>query len=89
MEWQTTILNVNILALKKLLDILDNDEFQTYLKKNEFEQFFNPFDSVKCQYSDENEFISANRNGDGFLKYFLREYPQFVKTWWWTSKFSQ
>ena len=48
----------------KLLDIMDNDEFQTYLKENEFEQLFNPFDSVKCQYYDEIEFISANRNGD-------------------------
>ena len=45
---------------------MDNDEFQTYLKENEFEQLFNPFDSVKCQYYDEIEFISANRNGDWF-----------------------
>ena len=46
---------------KKLLNIMDNDEFQTYLKENEFEQLFNPFDPVKCQYYDEKEFISANR----------------------------
>ena len=52
---------------KKLLDIMDNDEFQTYSKENEFEQLFYPFDSVKCQYYDANEFISANRNGDGLI----------------------
>ena len=38
-----------------------------YLRENEFEQLFDPFDSVKCQYYDENEFISTNRNGDGFF----------------------
>ena len=66
---------------KKLLDIMDNDEFQTYLKENEFEQLFNPFDSVKCQYYDENEFISANRNGDGFFNIFsmnIRSLPKMV-----------
>ena len=64
---------------KKLLDITDNDEFQTYLKENEIEQLFNPFDSVKCQYYDENEFISANRNGDGFFNIFsmnIRSLPK-------------
>ena len=34
---------------KKLLDTMDNDEFQTYLKENEFKQLLNPFDSAKCQ----------------------------------------
>ena len=64
---------------KKLLYIMDNDEFQTYLNENEFEQLFNPFDSVKCQYYDENEFISANRNGDGFFNIFsmnIRSLPK-------------
>ena len=63
----------------KLLDIMDNDEFQTYLKENEFEQLFNPFDSVKCQYYDENEFISTNRNGDGLFNIFsmnIRSLPK-------------
>ena len=55
---------------RKLLDTMDNDEFQTYLKENEFEQLFNPFDFVKCQYYDENEFISANRNGDRVFNIF-------------------
>ena len=55
---------------KKLLDIMDIDEFQTYLKENEFEQLFNHFDSVKCQYYDQNKFISANRYGDGFFNIF-------------------
>ena len=64
---------------KKLLDIMDNDEFQAYLKENEFEQLFKYFDLVKCQYYDENEFISVNR-------YFLHEYPKLAETWWWTSK---
>ena len=66
---------------RKLLDIMDNDEFQTYLKENEFEQLFNPFDSVKYQYYDENEFISANRNGDGFFNIFsmnIRSLPKHV-----------
>ena len=43
---------------------MDNDEFEAYLKENKFEQLFNPFDSITCQYYDENEFISANRNGE-------------------------
>ena len=46
---------------------MDNDEFKAYLKANKFEQLFNPFDSITCQYYDENEFISTNRNGDVFL----------------------
>ena len=31
---------------KKLLNIMDNDEFKAYLKENKFEQLFNPFDSI-------------------------------------------
>ena len=48
---------------------MDNDEFQAYLKDNEFEQLFKYFDPVKCQFYDENEFMSVNR-------YFLQEYPK-------------
>ena len=33
---------------------MDDDEFQAYLKENKFEELFNPFDSVICQYYDEN-----------------------------------
>ena len=58
---------------------MDNDEFQAYLIENKFEELFNPFDSVICQYYDENEFISANRNGDGFLNIFsmnIRSLPK-------------
>ena len=46
---------------------MDNDEFKAYLWENIFEQLFNPFDFITCQYYDENEFISANRNGDVYL----------------------
>ena len=55
---------------RKLLNIMDNDEFKAYLKENKFEQLFKPFDSITCQYYDENEFISASRNGDVFLDIF-------------------
>ena len=58
---------------------MDNDEFQAYLKENKFEELFNHFDSVICQYYDENEFISANRDGDGFLNIFsmnIRSLPK-------------
>ena len=64
---------------KKLLNIMDNDEFKAYLQENKFEQLFNPFDSITCQYYDENEFISANRNGDVFLNIFsvnIRSLPK-------------
>ena len=58
---------------------MDNDEFKAYLQENKFEQLFNPFDSITCQYYDENEFISANRNGDVFLNIFsmnIRSLPK-------------
>ena len=64
---------------KKKRLVLDNDEFQTDLKENEFEQLFSPFDSVKCQYYDDNEFIPANRSGDGFFNIFsvsIRNLPK-------------
>ena len=56
--------------MKKLINIMDNDKFQAYLKESKFEELFNPFDSVICQYYDENKFISANRDGDGFRNIF-------------------
>ena len=49
---------------------MDNDEFHAFSKETKFEQLFNPFDSFICQYFDENEFISANRDEDGFLNSF-------------------
>ena len=58
---------------------MDNDEFKAYLQENKFEQLFNPFDSITCQYYDENEFISANKNGDVFLNMFsmnIRSLPK-------------
>ena len=51
----------------KLLNIMENDEFKPYLKENKFERLFNPFDSITCQYYDENGFISTNGSGDVFL----------------------
>ena len=58
---------------------MDNGEFKAYLKENTFEQLFNPFDSITCQYCDEYKFISANRNGDVFPNIFsmnIRSLPK-------------
>ena len=58
---------------------MDNDEFHAYLKGNKFEELLNSFDPVICQYYDENDFISENRNGDGFLNIFsmnIRSLPK-------------
>ena len=66
----------------KLLNIMDNDEFKAYLKKNKFEQLFNPMDSITYQYYEENKFISANRNGYVFLNIFSMNIHSLPKTWW-------
>ena len=64
---------------KKLLNIMNNDELKAYLKENEFEELFNPSDSITCQYYDENEFISSNRNGDVFYNIFSMNIRIFPK----------
>ena len=51
---------------------MDTDEFKHTWKKNKFQELFNPFDTIACQYYDWNEFISANRNGDGFIIFSIR-----------------
>ena len=50
---------------------MKNDDFQTSIKENKYEQLFNPNQNYSCQYYNENEFIIKNRNGDNFLNVFL------------------
>ena len=59
----------------KLLDIMDNAEFQTYLPREWIWRALQSF----CQFYNENEFISAKRNGDGFFNIFsmnIRSMPK-------------
>ena len=58
---------------------MNNDDFQTIIKENKYEQLFNPNQNYSCQYYDENEFIIKNRNGDSFLNVFslnIRSLPK-------------
>ena len=64
---------------QRILNSLDNEEFNTYLKENKFDQLFNPFDQISCQCFEEDEFIGKNRNGDEFLNIFsmnIRSLPK-------------
>ena len=55
---------------RKFSNLMNNDDFQTIIKENKYEQLFNPNQNYSCQYYDENEFIIKNRNGDSFLNVF-------------------
>ena len=49
------------------------------LRENKFEELFNPFEPITCQYYDEENFSSTNRNGDEFLNMFsmnIRSLPK-------------
>ena len=49
---------------------MNNENFQTIITENKYEQPFNPNQNYSCQYYDEGEFIIKNRNGDDFLNVF-------------------
>ena len=58
---------------------MDKDEFKAYLKENKFEELFNTFDPITCQFYDEDQFIYADINGDVFLNMFsmnIRSLPK-------------
>ena len=42
---------------RKFSNLMNNDDFQTIIKENKYEQLFNPNQNYSCQYYDENEFI--------------------------------
>ena len=56
---------------------MDKDDFQAYSKDDKFEQLFNPFDSAKYQYCDENDFYICKQKlltlieATDFIKRFL------------------
>ena len=62
--------NEYISTKRKLQSLLDNDKFQSFLNDNMYEEIFNVAASIPCQYYDEEQFISKNRNGDEFLNIF-------------------
>ena len=49
------------------LNLLDNKQFEMFLKENKYEQIFNPTCVTPCQYFDEDEFINKNRIWEEFL----------------------
>ena len=58
---------------------MNNDDFQTIIKQNNYDQLFNPNQNYSCQYYDEDEFNIINRKGDDFLNVFslnIRSLPQ-------------
>ena len=58
---------------------MNNENFQTIITENKYEQLFNPNQNYSCQYYDEGEFIIKNRNGDDFLNVFslnIRSLPK-------------
>ena len=46
---------------RKFENLLDNKQFEMFLKENKYEQIFNPTCVTPCQYFDEDEFINKNR----------------------------
>ena len=71
--------NEYISTKRKLQSLLDNDEFQSFLKDDMYEEIFYAAKSISCQYYGEEQFISKNRNGDEFLNIFtlnIRSLPK-------------
>ena len=56
---------------RKIVDLMNNDKFQTIVKGNKYEELFNQNQNFSCQYYTEDEFIIKNRNDDDFLNIFL------------------
>ena len=52
---------------KKFADLMNNENFQTIITENKYEQLFDPNQNYSCQYYDESELIIKNRNCDDFL----------------------
>ena len=64
---------------RKFDNLLDNKQFEMFLKRNKYEQIFNPTCVTPCQYLDEDEFINKNRTGEEFLNVFslnIRSLPK-------------
>ena len=64
---------------RKFENLLDNKQFEMFLKENKYEQIFNPTCVTPCQYFDEDEFINKNRTGEEFLNVFslnIRSLPK-------------
>ena len=58
---------------------MNNDDFQTIIKQNNYDQLFNQNQNYSCQYYDEDEFDIKNRKGDDFLNVFslnIRSLPK-------------
>ena len=64
---------------RKFDNLLDNKQFEMFLKENQYEQIFNPTCVTPCQYFDEDEFINKNKMGENFLNVFslnIRSLPK-------------
>ena len=64
---------------RKLANLMNNDDFHTIIKQNNYDQLFNPNQNYSCQYYDEDEFNIKNCKGDDFLNVFslnIRSLPK-------------
>ena len=64
---------------RKFANLMNNENFQTILTENKYEQLFNPSKNYSCQYYDEGEFSIKNRNGDDFLNVFSLNIRSLLK----------
>ena len=55
---------------RKFANLMNNDDFQTIIKQNNYDQLFNPYQNYSCQSYDEDVFNIKNRKGDDFLNLF-------------------
>ena len=68
--------NYFISGKRKFANLMNNENFQTIITENEYEQLLNPNRNYSSQYYDEGEFIIKNRNGDDFLKRVFFKYQK-------------
>ena len=69
---------------RKFANLMNNENFQTIITENKYEQLFNPNQNYSCQYYDEGELIIKTRNGDDFLNVLsldIRSLPKMGANW--------
>ena len=82
-----TLRMILFLEKRKFANLMNNENFQTIITENKYEQLFNPNQNFSCQYYDECEFIIKNRNGDDFLNVFSLNIRSLPKTGGRTDEF--
>ena len=71
--------NEFLITKRKFENLLDNKQFEMFLKENKYEQSFNPTCVTPRQYFDEDELINKNRTGGQLVNIFswsIRSMPK-------------